>query len=98
MTIVPDDPLDDLTHVTSIVLIMKDEVCTPDDDTSVLTLGSGDPTEIEINEQVAGRIVATAYIPASALAEPYRRVWRADVYVGATHRTALYGPVAVVDL
>jgi hypothetical protein len=98
MTIIPDDPLDDLTHVTLLVLIMKDDACTADSDASVLTLDSGNPAEIAINEQIADRIVATAYIPAAALSEPYGRVWRVDAYVGTKHRTALYGPVTVVDL
>lgn len=98
LTIVPDDPTDDLTPITLLKLIMKADVCVSDADTSNLVLTSANPTQISITSHTAAQILATAWIPASALAAPYSRVWRVDAYVGTTKRTALYGPVTLVDL
>jgi hypothetical protein len=47
---------------------------------------------------LGAQITAEAYIPATALADPYNRWWRVDAFIGVTYRTALYGPVTVLDL
>lgn len=98
LTIVPDDPAEDLTPITSLTLTMKASVCVSDADTSNLVLTSANPAQISITSHTAAQILATAWIPASALAIPYSRVWRVDAYVGTTKRTALYGTVTLVDL
>jgi hypothetical protein len=98
IVITPSVPTDDLSLVTKLVLVLKPDQCTADSDTTVLTLDTGDPTEIIITAQSASQIAALAYVPATSLASPYDRWWRVDAYVGTSHRTALYGPVTVVDL
>jgi hypothetical protein len=98
VTITPDVPGDDLTLVTSLKLIMKPDPCTLDTATTVLTLSTAVPAQMVITSQTAAQIVAEAYIPASALVDSYDRWWRVDAYIGATYRTALYGPVIVIDL
>jgi hypothetical protein len=88
---------DDLLDVDQLELILKDDQCDPDSDG--LTLTSADPGEILILTHTAEEITAEAYIPASALAEPYDRWWRLDaVTTSGDRRTALYGPVTVIDL
>jgi hypothetical protein len=98
MTIVPDDPSESLLPVTSIKFYLKDSACASDSDTSTLVLTSANPLQINITTHTATLITAEAYIPASALTNPYGRWWRVDAYIGTTHRTALYGPVTVIDL
>lgn len=98
VTITPDDPSDSLAPVTSLSFYLKDDACASDSDTNTLLRTSASPTQINITTHTATQIVAEVYIPAASLATPYPRVWRIDAYVGATHRTAAYGPVTVVDL
>lgn len=98
VTITPDDPTDDLTLITKLVCVIKPDACTSDSDTSTVTLSSTVSAQILITAQSATSITADVYVPASALASPYDRVWRVDAYVGTAMRTALYGPVTVIDL
>lgn len=98
ITITRDVATDDLTLITSLKMIMKPDTCTTDTATTVLTLSTAVPAQMVITSQTAAQITAEAYIPASALVDPYDRWWRVDAYVGATYRTALYGPVIVIDL
>lgn len=96
--IVPDDPSDSLLPITSLIFYLKDDVCTADTDTSTLKLTSTNPAQISIITHTATQIVCDIYMPSSSLATPYPRAWRIDAYVGALHRTAVYGPVTLVDL
>lgn len=98
VVITPSSVLDDLTLVTQLVCVLKPDQCTADSDVSELTLTSADPTEIVVTAQTAASISATIYVPASALLLPYSRWWRVDAYVGTAKRTALYGPVTMIDL
>lgn len=98
LVITPVVPTDDLTLVTSLRFYLKPDACTADTDASVTVLTSAVPAQITITAQVATQIDATVYVPAASLADPYPRVWRVDAYSGATHRTAMYGPVTIIDL
>lgn len=98
VVITPVVPTDDLSLVTELVFYLKPDACTPDTDAAVTVLSSSDPAQITITAQSATEIDATVYIPAASLAEPYSRVWRIDAWSGTTVRTALYGPVVVIDL
>lgn len=98
LVITPATVGDDLSLVTSLVFILKPDPCTADTATTATRLTSAIPAQITVTAQSTAQISATVYIPASALIDPYRRFWRVDAYVGLTHRTALYGPVTVVDL
>jgi hypothetical protein len=98
LVITPVVPGDDLTLITALRLYIKPDVCTDDSDPSVTVLSSSDPAQITITAQSATEIDATAYVPAASLAEPYSLVWRIDAWSGTMVRTALYGPVAVIDL
>lgn len=98
LVITPVVSTDDLTLVTSLRFYLKPDVCTADTDAAVTVLTSAVPAQITITAQTATQINATVYVPAASLADPYPRVWRVDAYSGATHRTALYGPVTVIDL
>lgn len=89
---------DDLSLVTSLVFILKPDQCTADTASTATRLTSAVPAQITITAQSAAQISASVYVPASALLDPYSRWWRVDAYVGLTHRTAMYGPVTVVDL
>lgn len=95
-TVTPASEDDDLLDVTSLELVVKDDRCAADADG--LTLTTADPDEMVILSQTADEITGEAYIPASALAEPYDRWWRLDAVTATGRRTALYGPVTVVDL
>lgn len=98
LVITPVVTTDDLSLVTQLRFYLKPDQCTTDTDSTVTLLTSADPAQITITAQSATQVAATVYVPASALVEPYGRWWRVDVYVGTTKRTAMYGPVAVVDL
>jgi hypothetical protein len=98
VTIVPDDPSESLVPVTLLMFYLKDDVCTSDIATSTLKLTSANPAQINITTHTATQIICDVYIPASSLATPYPRVWRIDAYIGTSHRTAVYGPVALIDL
>jgi len=98
LVITPVSATDDLSLVTDLVFLLKPDACTGDTDSTVTRLSTSDPTQIVITTQTAALIEATVYVPASATAEPYQRVWRVDAYIGTTHRTALYGTVTVIDL
>ena len=96
LTIDREVDTDDLTVITSLELFLKYDACDEDDaDTTVqLTTGAG----ITITAQSAAQILATASIPASALVGSFERFWRVDGLVGSARRTAMYGPVQVVNL
>lgn len=98
VTIVPDDLSESLMPVTSLVFYLKDDVCTSDTATSTLMRTSTNPAQINITTHTATQIIADVYIPALSLATPYPRVWRIDAYIGTSHRTAVYGPVTLIDL
>lgn len=98
VTITPVVSTDDLTLVTELIFYMKPDTCTADTASTVTTLSSANPAQITITAQTAVSISATVYVPASALVEQYNRVWRIDALSGTTVRTALYGPINVIDL
>lgn len=98
VVITPATSGDDLSLVTLLTFRLKPDTCTLDTDASVTTLTSTAPSQITITAQTSAQIDATIYVPAASLADPYPRVWRVDAHVGATHRTAVYGPVTIVDL
>jgi hypothetical protein len=89
---------DDLTLVTRLEVVIKPDVCTADTASSAVMLSSVVPAEIVITSQTVSKIVAVVFVPATVLAQPYERVWRCDVRVGAARRTALYGRVIMIDL
>lgn len=98
LVITPSSTSDDLSLVTQLVFVLKPDQCTSDIDPITVTLTSADPTQIVITSQTAAQIEATVYITATSLAVPYDRWWRVDAYVGTSKRTAMYGPVTVIDL
>jgi hypothetical protein len=98
VVVTPVSALDDLSLVTQLRFVLKADQCTSDGDLSTLILTSADPTQIVITAQTAASISATVYVPASALLLPHSRWWRLDAYVGTAKRTALYGPVTLIDL
>lgn len=99
MNITSDDLADDLTDVVLLEFYLKTDSCVPDSDPLTLLLTSADANEVDILTQTMDLITAEAYIPASALLEPYDRFWRVDAITsGGLRRTAMYGPVSVVDL
>lgn len=98
LTITTTDLNQDLSTVTQLRFYLKPDPCTADTDSSVTILTSSVPAQVTITAQSATQILATVYIPASVLVDPYSRWWRIDAYVGTTKRTAQYGPVAVIDL
>lgn len=98
LTITPQQTGASLAAVTELRLYLKDDACTSDAAAGVLVLSSTDPAELLVTYFSATEIRAEAYIPASALAQPYDRWWRLDALAGTDVRTALYGPVTLVDL
>lgn len=98
ITITRSDPTDDLTLITSLRLVLKPDQCTTDTATTAVVLTTANPAQMVITSQAAAQITAEAYIPATALTDPYSRWWRVDAYIGLTYRTAIYGPVTVLDL
>lgn len=98
LVITASDPLDDLSLVTSLSVIIKPDRCTTDTDTTAVVLSTADPTEVVITTQTSAIIEATLYVSATVLAAPYDRWWRVDAYVGTARRTAMYGPITLVDL
>ena len=98
LVITPVAATDDLSLVTELEFYLKPSQCTADTDAAVTVLTSSDPAQITITPQSSTQIVAIVYVPAASLLEPYDRWWRVDAYVGTTRRTAMYGPVTVVDL
>lgn len=98
VTILPADG-ESLSTVTAIEFYLKADACDGDDDDGVLFLSTENPPGgVTIVSQSADEIVATVEIPASALVDPYGRFWRLDVMTGVLRRTAMYGPVTVLDL
>jgi hypothetical protein len=89
---------DDLSTVDAVQFVMKPDSCESDDDDDALVLTSVVPDEITITAQSAQQITAEVYVPAAALQGPYGRTWRLDALTGDLRRTALYGPVTVIDL
>lgn len=99
VTISPDDPGDDLTDVTGLELYLKTNPTFADDDPTTLVLTSADSSEISIDTQTATSITARAFVPASALVDPYDRFWHLDaIGAASSRRTALYGAVDVINL
>lgn len=98
LIITPSDPADSLALVTKLVVLIKPDACTADTDASVITRVSTDPAQVVITSQTAAQILATVYVTAASLAAPYDRFWRVDAYVNTAKRTALYGPIAIIDL
>lgn len=98
LVITASNPLDDLSLVTSLTVIIKQDPCTSDTDLSTVTLTTADPTKVVITAQTATQIDATVYVSAAVLANPYDRWWRVDVYIGTSKRTAMYGPITMIDL
>lgn len=98
ISITRSDSTDDLTLITSLRLVMKPDRCTSDASTTATVLTTANPAQMVIVSQTAALITAEAYIPASALVDPYNRWWHVDAFVGLLYRTALYGPVTVIDL
>lgn len=98
ITITPDDVAEDLTAVTRLACYIKASPCVADSDSTTIALTTDDPTQVLITVQTAAQIVATVTIPYTSLAEPYYRWWHIEAFVGTTRRTAMYGPVTVVDL
>ena len=98
ITITPAVSTDDLSLITSLVVIIKDSPRVPDATAGVVTLSSANPAQITITRQTKTVIEAIVYLPASLTVDPYTRCWRCDAYVGTAYRTAIYGPVTVVDL
>lgn len=99
LEVTPVDSDDDLSTITTLELYLKPQNCASDLDPLVLVLSSTDPNEIVINTQTPTLIEADAFIPASALLDPYDRFWRLDALnASGERRTALYGPVDVVNL
>lgn len=98
LTIDRVDPSDDLSTVTSLELYLKVDSCARDADVTTVLLTSAQVSQIDVVTQTAAQITATAYIPAGALVGAYDRWWRVDALSPGTRRTALYGPVTVIDL
>lgn len=98
MTIVPDDPAENMLLVSSLRTYVKASSCDADSDANTLVLTTANPAQMVIVSHTATQIVAEAFVPASYLAKPYDRIWRVDAHVGSTHRTAVYGAVSIVDL
>lgn len=98
LTITPEDPAESLLPVTSLELYLKADPCVADTAPGVLKLTTANPAQMTITAHTAAQIIALAFIPAAALAAPYRRFWHVDGLVGVLRRSAMYGPVTVVDL
>lgn len=99
VTITPLVEGETLDGITLLEVYLKPDQCTPDGDSSVLLLTSADPTQIDVTEQTSDLITARVFIPATALAQPYDRWWRLDALdADGGRRTALYGPVEVINL
>jgi hypothetical protein len=60
-------------------------------------LTSANPAQITITAQTSALVTASVFLP-PVTSDPYPRWWRCDAHVGVAYRTALYGPVNVVDL
>lgn len=96
-TVTPASADDDLLDVATLELVLKDDQCAADSDGLILT--TDDPTEMVILTHTGDQIAGEAYIAASALVGAYDRWWRLDaISTTGDRRTALYGPVVVVDL
>lgn len=99
MTITPEDSGDDLTDVTGLELYLKTSPSFADSDPTTLILTSADASEIDIDTQTATEITARAFVPATAVVDPYNRFWHLDaIGVGDTRRTAFYGNVDVINV
>lgn len=92
VTTVDGDPYD-LTGANLELLIKPAD--TPDDGPGVVVLSTG-TGEITITDAAGG--AATAEVSRTALADPGTRVWRVDVVRPGSRRTAMYGPLHVVNL
>lgn len=96
LTVVPEpaDSGEDLTTITELRLVMKEDRCSPDA-AALLTLASTNPAQILIGAQTATQILAHAFVPRSALQGAWPRFYRVDGYVGTQKRTAMAGVVTV---
>lgn len=85
---------DDLTGVTLVTLVLKDDAC--DDDATGLLLSSTNPAQMLILTKTSAQITVNAFIPAAAIADPYRRWYHVDVHnAQGQDRTAIDGVVTV---
>ncbi|MFE3461385.1 hypothetical protein ACFXKD_27895 [Nocardiopsis aegyptia] len=84
----------DLTGATLELLIKTSEDAADSDPSTVLL--SSTTSDITINSPAAG--TATATIDRTHLQQPGTRFWRLDVVRPGTRRTAIYGPLSIVDL
>jgi hypothetical protein len=99
VTITSTDPNDDLTQILTLEFYLKSDSCVADDGPSTVILTSADAAEILITSQTADEIQAEVFVPGTALIEPYDRFWHLDALTGTgLRKTALYGPVVVVNL
>jgi hypothetical protein len=90
---------DDLSLIDTLELYLKIGPAYEDDDPTTLVLTSDDVSEINIVSQNTALIVANAFIPASALNDPYDRFWHLDALTATGfRRTAFYGHVEVISL
>jgi hypothetical protein len=96
--ITPDDPLENMMLITSLSMFIKDSPCMGDGDPSTTILTTSNPAQLTIMGQTALLITVRAIISSAILAAPHPLWWRIDAYVGSAHRTAMYGPITVVDL
>lgn len=86
-----------LAGVTGLEFVLKLDPCRDDDDPSTVVLSTA-AASIVITSQTAARVDATVTVPASALDGAWNRFFRLDALAGPLRRTAIYGPVTVVDL
>lgn len=99
VTVAPTSATENLSGVSSLLVVFKPDTCTPDSSPYALVLTSGDPSQVTIQTHTADLITAEVYVPGTYLAEPYDRVWRVDAVSGSSGgRTAIYGRVEVTDL
>lgn len=98
LTIVRQQPTDDLTSITSLEFYLKTDSCVADTAPGVLKLTTANPAQMVITAQSAAQIDALAFVPASATASPFEHFWHVDGLVATARRTAMYGPVTIIDL
>lgn len=94
VTTLDDGAAYDLTGAT-LELVIKPSADTPDDDDGTVVLSSADG-DITITDPAAG--TATVTVDRSHLAVPGTRAWRVDVVRPGSRRTAMYGPLHIINL
>lgn len=80
----------DLTDA-EVQLVLKADAAVPDTEAIILT-----SPDVDITDPEAGEV--TVAVSRSHLADAGCRWWRVDVVRPGTRRTAIYGPLIVVDL